>query len=134
MDIPYSDDEDCAIHLAEQVSRKILKQLEEHYQIDVSDQAIRKAVAEFNEMCRIIQEMGEFRKADNPVITGSEFHKIVLCTYVCPKNKILPYLVETLEELKHREPDKKNHYKSRVVVVGSEIDDPGMIELIEDTV
>lgn len=133
LDIPYSDDEDCAIHLAEQVSRKVLKQLEKNYQIDVSDHAIRKAVAEFNEMCRIIQEMGDLRKADHPVITGSEFHKIVLCTYVCPKNKILPYLVETLEELKHREPDKKNHYKSRVVVVGSEIDDPGMIELIEES-
>ena len=77
--------------------------------------------------------MGEMRRADNPVITGSEFHKICLCTYVCPKDLILPYLRETLEELKTRVPNKKKEFKARVVVVGSEIDDPGMIELIEDS-
>lgn len=133
LDIPYSDDEDCAIHLTEQVSRKILKPLNENYGIDISDSAIRKAVDEFNQMCRVIKEMGDLRKAENPVITGSEFHKIVLCTYVCPKDQIVPYLLETLEELKTREPDKKSRFKSRVVVVGSEIDDPGMIELIEES-
>ena len=46
--------------------------------------------------------MGEMRKAENPVITGAEFHKIVLATYVCPKDLILDKLYETLEELKHR--------------------------------
>ena len=133
LDIPYSDDEDCVTHLTEQVTRKILKPLHENYGIDVSDASLRKAVAQFNEMCRIITEIGNFRKAENPVITGSEFHKIVLCTYVCPKDRIVPYLKETLEELKTREPDKKNHYRARVVVVGSEIDDTGMIELIEES-
>lgn len=132
LDIPYSDDEDCVVHLREQITRKVLKPLNENFGVDISDSALRKAVAEFNEMCRIITEMGELRKAMKPVITGSEFHKIVLCTFICPKKEILPYLRETLEELKTREPDTKNKYKARVVVVGSEIDDPDMIELIEE--
>lgn len=133
LDVPYSDDEDCVLHQKEQITRKILNPLHEKYDVDISDSAIRKAVEEFNELCRIITEMGELRRADHPVITGSEFHKIVLCTYVCPKNEILPYLRETLEELKTREADKKKKFKARVVVVGSEIDDPGMIELIEES-
>ena len=133
LDIPYSDDEDCVLHLKEQVQRKVLNPLHENYGVDISDTALRKAVAEFNEVCRIITEIGELRTAENPVITGSEFHKIVLCTYVCPKSYILPYLRETLEELKTREPDKKPKYKARVVVVGSEIDDTKMIELIEES-
>ncbi|MCT4543666.1 MAG: 2-hydroxyacyl-CoA dehydratase family protein [Vallitalea sp.] len=133
LDMPYSDDEDCVIHLKEQVTRKILKPLYENYGVDISDKAIREAVDEFNEVCRIITEMGEMRKEKNPVITGSEFHKIVLCTYVCPKKELIPYLRETLEEIKTREPDHKNKYKARVVVVGSEIDDPDMIELIEES-
>lgn len=132
LDLPYSDDEDCVIHLEEQVTRKILKPLNENYGVDISDEAIRQAVEEFNEVCRIITEMGEMKTEKIPVITGSEFHKIVLCTYVCPKKDILPYLRETLEELKTRQPDTKNKYKARVVVVGSEIDDPDMIELIEE--
>ena len=133
LDIPYSDDEDCVAHLKEQVTRKILNPLHEKYGVDISDKAIREACKEFNEVCEIIQEIGEFRKEANPRITGSEFHKICLVTYVCPKHEILPYLRETLEELKTREPDKKSKFKARVVVVGSEIDDPGLIELIEDS-
>lgn len=133
VDVPFSDDEDCVAHLREQISRKVLKPLKENYGVDISDKSIRRAVKEHNEVCSIIQEISEMRTADRPVITGSEFHKIVLCTFVCPKKEILPYLKDTLEELKTREPDKKNKFKIRVVVVGSEIDDPGMIELIEDS-
>ena len=133
LDMPYSDDEDCVAHEREQLMRKVLTPLHERYGVDISDKAIRRAVAKFNEMNEIITEIGEMRRAENPVITGSEFHKIVLATYVCPKDEILPYLRETLEELKHREPNKKKEFRARVVVVGSEIDDPAMIELIEES-
>ena len=133
LDVPYSDDEDCVEHYKEQLTRKVLKPLNGNYGVDISDRAIRRAVKKYNEMCEIIQEIGEMRTAMNPVITGSEFHKIVLATFACPKDEILPYLRETLEELKTREPDKKSKYKARVVVVGSEIDQPELIELIEDS-
>lgn len=40
------------------------------------------------------------RKLDNPIITGYEFHILNLVSYACPKALILPYLRETLAELK----------------------------------
>ncbi|MBQ3964896.1 MAG: 2-hydroxyacyl-CoA dehydratase, partial [Firmicutes bacterium] len=83
-------------------------------------------------VCRIIQEMAQLRKADNPVITGYEFHIINLVSYTCPKRLILPYLRETLEELKTRKPDVKPAFRARVAVVGSEIDDPGFTKLLEE--
>ncbi len=132
LDIPCSDDEDCVNHLIEQVSRNFLKPLHEKYGVDISDAAIRKSVEEHNKICRLITEIGEFRTELKPVITGAEFHKICLITYICPKEDVIPYLEETLEEIKTREADAKNHYRARVVVVGSEIDDPELIELIED--
>jgi benzoyl-CoA reductase/2-hydroxyglutaryl-CoA dehydratase subunit BcrC/BadD/HgdB len=133
LDIPYSDDEDCVEHLKEQITRKILKPLNERYGIDTSDAAIRKAVADFNEICRVITELGEFRKLPNPPITGYEFHVLTLATYACPKRLVLDKLRETLEEVKHRQPDADKKYRARVLVIGSEIDDPGLIKLIEDT-
>jgi benzoyl-CoA reductase/2-hydroxyglutaryl-CoA dehydratase subunit BcrC/BadD/HgdB len=99
---------------------------------DVSDASIRAAVEEHNDGCRIISEIGEMRKADNPVITGYEFHILNLVSYTCPKKLILPYLRETLEELKTREPDAKPAFRARVAIVGSEIDDPGFTKLIEE--
>ena len=106
--------------------------MEKNYGVDTSDKAIRKAVKEHNEVCRIISEIGQMRKAENPVITGYEFHVLNLVTYTCPKYLILPYLRETLEELKHREPDEKPAFRAKVAVVGSEIDDPSLTKLIED--
>ncbi len=133
LDIPYADDEDCVEHLKEQLTRKILNPLHEVYGVDISDTAIREAVKKYNRICQVVSEIGEFRKERNPVITGSEFHKICLVSYVCPKDLILPYLEETLEELKTREPDPVSKYKARVGIVGSEIDDPSFIELVEDS-
>ena len=131
LDIPYSDDEDCVEHIREQVSRKILKPLRENYGIDTSDDAIRAAVSEHNEVCRILTEIGELRKLDIPPITGYEYAVLVLVSYTCPKRLILPYLRETLEEIKSRKTDAEKDYRVRVVVVGSEIDDPQLIKLIE---
>ena len=131
LDIPYSDDEDCVEHVREQVSRKILKPLRENYGIDTSDDAIRAAVSEHNEVCRILTEIGELRKLDIPPITGYEYAVLVLVSYTCPKRLILPYLHETLEEIRSRNTDAEKDYRVRVVVVGSEIDDPQLIKLIE---
>ena len=131
LDIPYSDDEDCVEHIREQVSRKILKPMHENYGVDISDSAIRAAVSEHNEVSRIITEIGELRKLDDPPITGYEFAVIVLASYTCPKRLILPLLRETLEEVKTRRPDAERSYRVRVAVVGSEIDDPNLIKLIE---
>ena len=71
LDIPYSDDEDCVEHICEQVSRKILKPMRENYGVDTSDAAIRAAVSEHNEVCRILTEIGveaESREVDYAVV------------------------------------------------------------------
>lgn len=131
LDIPYSDDEDCVEHICEQVSRKILKPLRENYGVDTSDAAIRAAVREHNEVCRILTEIGELRKLDIPPITGYEFAVLVLVSYTCPKRLILPLLRETLEEIRTRQVNPEKNYRVRVAVVGSEIDDPNLIKLVE---
>ena len=42
-------------------------------------------------------------------------------------------LRETAEELKTREPDAKKNYRAKIVVVGSEMDDPDFTALIESS-
>ena len=115
-----------------QCTNHILNPLKEHYGVDVSDKAIRKAVEKHNKMVRVIREIGEFRKGDQPRITGYEFHVLCLATYLCPVDEIMKKLEETLEELKTREPDAKNPWRCKVLLVGSEVDDSGLIKLIEE--
>ncbi len=132
MEIPMkADDNGLALYVL-QCKNHILKPLNEKFGIDISDEAIRKAVEEHNKVCRLIREIGEFRKEENPRITGYEYHIITMVTYVCPKHLLIDKLTETLEELKTREPDTKKKYRARVVLVGSEVDDVDVVRLIEE--
>ncbi len=130
-DMPFKITDYTVEGYVRQMRVHVLDRLHETFGVDVSDEAIRKAVEEHNEVCRIMTEISEMRKADNPVITGYEFHVLNLVTYTCPKALILPYLRETLEELKKRKPDKKSPFRARVAIVGSEIDDHNLTKLIE---
>lgn len=131
-DVPMKSDETALKHYVKQMRLRILEPLQQVYGIDISEQALRKAVAEQNEISRLITEIGEFRKEENPRITGYEFAVLCLATYCCPKEYLKDKLQETLEELSKREPDTKSPYRARVVMAGSEIDDPDLIRLTEE--
>ncbi len=133
MEVPMKADDNGLNLYVLQCKNHILTPLSRNYGIDVSEQAIRKAVAEHNEVCELIRAIGDFRKEDNPRITGYEFNVITLATYVAPKYLLLDKLKETLEELKVREPDEKSRFRARVMVVGSEVDDTDFVKLIEDS-
>ncbi len=133
LDMPFKIEEHTLKHYVGQVKKKILDKMSENYGVDTSDAALLKAVEEHNEVCRLMTEIGEYRKEENPRITGYEYHILNLVTYCCPKALILDKLRETAEELKTREPDQKKNYRAKIVVVGSEMDDPEFTSLIEDS-
>ena len=130
-DIPFKVTDYTLDSYVRQMEVHVLDEINKRFGVDTSDEAIRAAVKEHNEVCAILTEIGQMRKADNPVVTGYEFHVLNLVSFTCPKKLILPYLRETLEELKTREPDAVNPFRARVAIVGSEIDDPHLIQLIE---
>ena len=131
LDMPFKVTDNTVRHYVDQLRRKVLEPLHEVYGVDVSDDALRKAVAEHNEVCRILTEIGQLRKEENPRITGYEYHILNLVSYCCPKYLIVDKLRETLEELRHREPDARPNFRVKIAVVGSEIDDPSLTKLIE---
>ena len=131
-DMPYKVEDYSVRHYVKQMRVRLLDVMAKNYGVDTSDEALRKAVDEHNEVCRILTEIGQMRKAENPVITGYEYHVLNLVSYTCPKYLILPYLRETLEELKTREPEPRPWYRARVAIVGSEIDDPSLTKMIEE--
>ena len=131
-DVPMKSDETALRHYVRQMRQYVLEPLQKRLGIDVSDDALKRAVDKQNRVNRLIMEIGEYRKEKKPRITGYEFAVLCLSTFVCPKEYIIPILEETLEELKTREPDETNSYCARVVMVGSEIDDPDLIRLTEE--
>ena len=131
IDVPFKNNENGYEHYREQLRAHVLDELKNRFGVDTSDEALLKAVKQHNEVCALINEIGDYRKLDEPTITGYEFAVIVLVSMCCPKELILPYLRETAEEMKTREADHKKNYRCKVVVAGSENDDPDFIKLIE---
>lgn len=132
-DIPFKVAPHTVKHMKEQLQSKVLTRLHEVYGVDISEQAMRTAVELHNEVCRLMAEIGEYRKEENPRITGYEYHVLSLISYCCPKYLIVDKLRETAEELKTRVPDEKRTYRARIVVVGSEMDDPEFTKIMEES-
>ncbi|MBS1402391.1 MAG: 2-hydroxyacyl-CoA dehydratase [Oscillospiraceae bacterium] len=130
-DVPFKKDENSVDHYTRQLQAHVLDPLHEKLGIDTSDEALMQAIEQHNEVCRLITEIGNYRKLDVPTITGYEFQIIQLCTLVCPKYLILPMLRETAKEMKTRKPDKNPTFRCKVVLSGSENDDPEFTKLIE---
>lgn len=131
-DVPMKSDESALRHYVKQMKLHVLWPLHNTYGIDISDNALREAVEQQNEISRLISEIGDYRKEDNPRITGYEFAVLCLATYCCPKEYLLDKLRATAQELKTREPDAKKSYRARVALIGSEIDNPELIKLAEE--
>jgi len=130
-DVPMKADDTALRHYVRQMRAHVLEPLHENLGVDISDEALRKAVEEQNEISRLLTDLGEFRKEKEPKITGYEFAVLCLATYCCPKNMLIDKLKETLEEVKQREPDR-DKYRVRVLMAGSEIDDPEIIRIAEE--
>lgn len=131
VDTPIKADERAVSHLIRMTRARVLERLHDEFGIDISDDALRLAVSEHNELCKVINEIGSYRKSPKPTITGYEFAVLCLASYCCPHDLLLPLLKETADELKFRKPDSKDGYRIRVVLAGSEIDDPDFVRLIE---
>lgn len=131
MDAPFVTTKAAYEHYAEQLRLYILEPLNKTYGIDISDEALRTAIEEHNEICRIITELGDMRKQENPPITSYEFHVLQLVSECCPQYLIKDKLIETLNEVKKRKTDAVPSYRARIVVTGSEVDDPEFTKLLE---
>ncbi|MBQ0017987.1 MAG: 2-hydroxyacyl-CoA dehydratase [Clostridiales bacterium] len=130
-DVPFKKTENSLDHYEKELQVHVLDFLKNEYGIDTSDKALKQAIKDYNEICEIIQEIGEYRKLDNPTITGYEFSVITLVSMACPWYLIKDKLKETAKELKTRKPDDKPNWKIKVELAGGENDDPDFIKLIE---
>ena len=83
-DVPFKNNQISYEHFRDQLRAHVLDELTSHFGIDTSDEAIMAAIEQQNEVSRLINEIGSYRKLDNPTITGYEFHVIQLVSLACP--------------------------------------------------
>jgi len=88
-----------------------------------------RAIRVYNETRRLVQELYDLRKAENPPITGADAARIVLSAYIMPREKYNALLQEALKEIRKKK--GISGYKARLLIGGAALDDPQLMELVE---
>jgi len=104
--------------------------LEKHLGITITDDKLRESINIHNEKKRLLRQLFELRKSDNPPITGADSLAAVVASTAIPPVEFNQMLKELLEELKDTEGIKD--YKKRLLLVGSIFDDPSYVSIMED--
>lgn len=108
-----------------------LKQgLASHFGVEITDEKLRGAIRELNASRRLLRELYELRKREQPPVTGAEALAVTVAYAVTPKGAFRDLLGSLLAGLDGRAPAPE--HKKRLFLYGSELDDPAWVRVIED--
>jgi benzoyl-CoA reductase/2-hydroxyglutaryl-CoA dehydratase subunit BcrC/BadD/HgdB len=127
--VPHKADEDAVEWYRDELL-EFKKSLEKAFRVTVSDEALMDSIKLYNETRALLKKLYGFRRNDPPPITGSEALDVVVAATSVRKEDYNGLLKRLLEELGTR--GGGSNHRSRLMVLGSVVDDPGYIKLIED--
>ncbi|MCJ7605327.1 MAG: 2-hydroxyacyl-CoA dehydratase [Dehalococcoidales bacterium] len=106
------------------------KSLEEWTGNEVTDEALDHAIEVYNINRRLMRQVYELRRAQAPVISGSEAMNMVLAGQVMDKEDHNRLLTEFLDELPSK--DLRGYPGPRLMLIGSPTSDADLEKLVED--
>ena len=95
---------------------------------EISDSSLDNAIEVYNKNRLLLRTICEMRRADRPVILGSEFMNMLLADQIMDKAEMNDILEAFIAELEEREPYKD---MIRIMLIGSETWNSDLEELIE---
>lgn len=110
--------------------RDLIAALEKLTGTKFSDDKLKAAIAKENEIRGLVRQVYELRKADRPVINGEDCLKLTLAHCDYPADEYIEMLKAFLADAKNRAPVEEA--RARLMMIGSALDQPGYIKVIED--
>jgi bzd-type benzoyl-CoA reductase N subunit len=101
-----------------------------HFGVEITDDALWKAIKLHNETRRLQKKLYELRKQEKPPITGAETLAVMVAGTAMPKEQYNEMLRELIDELSGTE--GPGGYRARLMIVGGILDDPAYVQVIED--
>ena len=128
LDVPRKDGDLWIKFFADDL-RELAVKLSERFGVEINDELLRAEIVKLNEFNAKLKEISDLRMADEPVISGTEFHKLMVGSYAAPHD----LLVDPIKRLKKQLDGKKSGHKgrARIMVMGNKLDNPDYIRAIE---
>ena len=128
LDVPHKTG-DAAINWYTEELQLLAKDITGYFGVDLGADSLAKAIREHNAFNAVLREIGKYRSGDKPVMTGTEYHRLVIAAGSSPKKPLLPILESIRDDLPKRAPLPP--YRARLLLVGGHLDDPCYIGIIE---
>ncbi len=109
---------------------KLKKNIEDYYKINITDEALEKAIKLYNKKRNLLSGIYETRKQKNVPIKGSELLSVMLAVTALPVETANDMLEKILIELDGRVISNDNDI--RLFIAGNCIEESEHMELIED--
>ncbi|MHA1254337.1 MAG: 2-hydroxyacyl-CoA dehydratase subunit D [Promethearchaeota archaeon] len=109
---------------------KFKENLEKNFEVNISDDKLKSAIEIYNKSRTLLKELYELRKRDNPPITGTDVLNIISAGISMPREQFNDLLTQQLQELKEK--DGISDHRARIMIVGSMLDEPEYMKIIED--
>jgi len=111
--------------------KKFAENLASHFAVpSLNKEKLREAIGVYNETRKMMLELYDLRKADNPPISGTEAMKLTISSFTTPKKVFNSLMRDALDEIKTR--PGISDYRARIMVAGSFMDDTFLLDLIEE--
>jgi benzoyl-CoA reductase subunit C len=121
---------DVTVDWFEHELSKFKDNLQNHFGMPITDIALEKTIDTYNKTRELLTQLYALRKSESPRFSGTEVMNVILASVSLPKEEFNDLLAAMLQDMEACE-DKKD-YKARIMVVGSHLDDPDFLEMIED--
>ena len=103
--------------------------LEEFFDVEISDQALRQSIKVYNRTRELLKEVYELRKSDTPPITGAEVLEVLNAGFKIPRERFNELLQRLVEEASRGQ--RAVEGKFRLMINGSPLNNPEFIRTIE---
>ena len=129
LSLPHKTAENAVAHFEDELL-KFKNSLERLSGAEISDSALKNSIKTYNRARELLRRIYELRREDEPPISGAEALEVVKAGMSLPKEEYVALLEELFENLEQR--DKRYKSNARIMITGSDLDDPGFVKLIED--
>ncbi len=107
----------------------LAEKLADHFGVDTGSAALARAITDLNGHLALLRKIGELRRRPQPPISGTDFHRLMVASATAPRAR----LADDLRMVAAEFDDSAGiaDWRARLMVVGSGIDDPAYLDIIE---
>lgn len=129
LSVPFKSSDNTCQYFRTQLLR-LKEKIEDFSGENISNKKLQNAIQVYNETRNLLKKLYDLRGKESPPISGAESLSIVIASMITPKDYYNETLTKLLTEITSRESYPEG--KARLLISGSELDNPDFIKIIED--